>query len=293
LADVTTRLTDFLNKPEYRQQAEGGGYDLVIYDRCRPEQMPQANTLFIGRLPVGDAWKAGEKVDVPQIIDVERGHPLMEIVEMGNVLIIEGTPLFPPAGGQTLIDTSAGSIFAVAPREGYEDAVLGFSIIDPESKVGVGTDWPTKASFPVFVLNAVEYLGGSRAALDAANVRPGQAVVWRTDSPAERIQVKPGKAAPYEVGRGRMNTFHITGTSNVGVYEVREQEKPAGNFTVNLFDSNESDIRTKPDVEVGDTKITGKTNREPARRDLWKLVLLTALAILLAEWYIYNRRVYV
>jgi hypothetical protein len=291
LADVTLRPPGFLSQPEYRKEAEGGAYDLMIYDGCRPEQMPQANTLFIGRLPVGDTWKAGESVDVPQIIDVDHAHPLMQIVEMGAVLIVEGTPLFPPSGGTTLIDTNAGSMFAIAPREGYEDAVLGFSIVGANGNVG--TNWPIVASFPVFMLNVVEYLGGARSSLDAGSVRPGQPVAWRYDTASDRLRIKPPKGAPYEVSRGRLSTFNVTGTSEVGVYEVYDQDKLAGRFSVNLFDSNESDIRPVTEVPVGDIKVEGKTNREPARRDLWKIVLLAALAVLLAEWYIYNRRVYV
>jgi hypothetical protein len=291
LADLTQRTPDFLAQPEYRKLSEGGAFDVIIYDGCRPEQMPQANTLFIGRLPLGEAWKAGDLVDVPQIIDVDHAHPLMQIVEMGAVVIVEGTPLFPPSGGTTLIDTSAGSMFAIAPREGYEDAVLGFSIVGANGNVG--TNWPIVASFPVFMLNVVEYLGGAHSALDAGSVRPGQPVAWRTDTSADRLRIKPPKGAPYEVSRGRLSTFNITGTSEVGVYEVYDQDKLAGRFAVNLYDSNESDIGTELDVPVGDIAVKGKTTREPARRDLWKIVLLAALAVLLTEWYIYNRRVYV
>ena len=290
LADVTQRTPDFLAQPDYRKQADGGGYDLVIYDRCRPEQMPQANTLFIGRLPLSDGWRAGEMADVPQIIDVEQGHPLMQIVEMGNVLIVEGTPLFPPSGGTTLIDSQVGAMFAIGPREGYEDAVMGFMIVDQDK---MGTDWPRFASFPVFVLNTIEYLAGTRSSLDSGSVRPGQPIAWRSDTPAERIQVRPPKGAPFEVSRGALNTFNVTSTADVWVYEVRAGDQALGSFAVNLFDGNESDVRPALELAVGDYKVEGKTSREPARRDLWKIVLLAALAVLLAEWYIYNRRVYV
>jgi hypothetical protein len=46
-------------------------------------------------------------------------------------------------------------------------------------------------------------------------------------------------------------------------------------------------------LKVGDSKVTGQAGREPARRDAWKLLVLAALAVLLFEWYIYNRRVYI
>jgi hypothetical protein len=38
--------------------------------------------------------------------------------------------------------------------------------------------------------------------------------------------------------------------------------------------------------------VQGESIREPARREAWKLLLLLGLGVLLFEWYIYNRRVY-
>jgi hypothetical protein len=170
VADITQHSPDFLKAAEYQKQAASGGYDLVIFDRCRPDQLPQANTMFIGRVPPGDAWKAGEKTNGPQIIDSDRSHPLMQIVELGDVLIAEATPLIPPPGSTVLIDSNAGAMFAIGPREGFEDAVLAFTLIDENR---VGSNWVLKPSFPVFVLNVLEYLGGSRASLATDNVQPG------------------------------------------------------------------------------------------------------------------------
>ena len=73
----------------------------------------------------------------------------------------------------------------------------------------------------------------------------------------------------------------------------------------NLFDREESDIRlqTKQDGEegvqlvdslsIGYVDVTAELSTSPVRRELWKNLLLGALAVLILEWYIYNRRVYV
>ncbi|HEX7449039.1 MAG TPA: BatA and WFA domain-containing protein [Pirellulales bacterium] len=290
LADITEHSPDYLARQDYQKQAATGAYDLVIFDRCRPEQMPQADTLFIHRLPPGDAWKLGEKVTLPQIIDTDRSHPLMHIVELGDVLLTEAQPLFPPPGSTVLIDTNAGPVGAVAPREGYEDVVLGFAIFDSDH---IDTNWVTRASFPVFVLNLVEYLGGTRSAVSGGSVLPGQTVNWRSDSAGESIEVLMPSQTKIEVARGKLNAFHFGGTSEVGVYQVLEKGQASGNFAVNLFNSLESDLRPRTELTVGDTGVAGKSEREPARFDAWKLILLAALVVLLLEWYIYNRRVYV
>ncbi|HVX12822.1 MAG TPA: BatA and WFA domain-containing protein [Pirellulales bacterium] len=290
LAEVVEHSPDYLKQPEYQKQAASAGFDLIIYDRCQPEAMPQADTMFIDRLPVGEAWKAGEVATAPQIIDTDRAHPLMQIVEMGDVVVAEAQPLHPPVGSTVLIDTNAGPICAIGPREGYEDLVLGFAVFDPEH---METNWFLRPSFPVFVLNLLEYLGSTRAMLLSGSVLPGQTVTWRSDTAGETIQVTLPDKSSLDVARGKLNAFHFSATSSTGVYEVREKGKATGNFAVNLFNPLESNLPPRQELKIGDTQVAGKALREPVRYDAWKLILWTALAILLLEWYIYNRRVYV
>lgn len=290
LAQVVEHSPDYLKQPDYQKQAASGDFDLIIYDRCRPDVMPQSDTMFIDRLPVGDAWKAGEAVAAPQIIDTDRAHPLMQIVEMGDVVVAEAQPLFPPVGSTVLIDTNAGPICALGPREGYEDLVLGFAVYDPDH---METNWFLRPSFPVFVLNLLEYLGGTRSTLMSGSVLPGQTMSWRSDTAGETIQVMLPNKSSVDVGRGKLNAFHFSATSDVGVYEVHEKGKATGHFAVNLFNPLESNLPPRQELKIGDTQVAGKAEREPARYDAWKLVLMAALAVLLIEWYIYNRRVYV
>jgi hypothetical protein len=290
LAEIVEHSPDYLKQPDYEKQSASGNFDLIVYDRCRPNQMPQADTMFIDRLPVGELWKAGEPVAAPQIIDTNRAHPLMQIVEMGDVVVAEAQPLVPPVGSTVLIDTNAGPICAIGPREGYEDLVIGFAVFDAGN---MDTNWFLRPSFPVFVLNLLEYLGGTRATLTSGSVLPGQTIAWRSDTAGEAIQVLTPSKSLVEIGRGKLNAFHFSGTSQVGVYEVREKGKATGHFAVNLFNPLESDLHPRPELKIGDTKVAGKAQREATRYDAWKLTLLAALAVLLLEWYIYNRRVYI
>ncbi len=72
-------------------------------------------------------------------------------------------------------------------------------------------------------------------------------------------------------------------------------EKSAQRFTVNLFDPLESDIRPPQEnsLQIGQLTVPAKSGYASARRETWKWLLAAALVVLLAEWYIYNRRVYV
>ena len=98
LANVEFQTPSFMEEKKYHENVALGGYDLIIYDRCRPENMPDCNTLFFGALPPSDNWQAGDKNFPTVIIDVAVTHPLMDSVTMGAVTVVEGTPLTGPKG---------------------------------------------------------------------------------------------------------------------------------------------------------------------------------------------------
>ena len=179
--------------------------------------MPRANTLFIGRLPPGPAWRGGSKPRpttkrkrrrrsetgcsqgfgrkewsregrTPRMrLQPSRRRKLQHrrsSIGTGPIRCwrmsswatwTSRTAGAATAAGRDGADRStAGPIAAIAPREAYQDAVLGFEIVgqDADGSRTVNTNWPRRLSFPTFCLNVLEYLaGGSRglaARLDAA-----------------------------------------------------------------------------------------------------------------------------
>ena len=308
IADVQIEPPSFLKTKPYADRAAAGAWQLAIYDRCRPDRMPSCNTLFIGSLPPEGGWRAGAKVGSPQIIDIQASHPLLQWIDLGDVLVADATPLRIPRGGSVLIDSDAGPLLCLASRDAFEDAVLGFVIVDEAVEPGgaakrfLGTNWLIRPSFPVFVLNLLEYLGGSRDVLETGGVRPGMPV--SLDVPvggqvgnlshgetAVRISTPSGRVVEAAARSGRV-TFDDTG--ELGVYEVQSGGKTVQRFTVNLFDPAESAIRPNPapEIKIGDVKVTGETSWEPGRREVWKYLVGAGLVVLLLEWYIYIRRIY-
>ena len=294
LADVSLADPEILGQSSYQKSASTNAYDLIIYDQCAPEQMPQCNTLFIGRLPPQKKWQSEEAQSVPQIVDTDRAHPLMQFVELGNVRIAEATPLDPPSGSTVLIDTDAGPIFAIAPREGYEDAVLGFEIVDTPAGEA-NTDWPIRLSFPLFIDNVLGYLGGVIGRGPArGTVQPGQSITLQANPASGRVRVESPWGETFGVARDPLGQITFSDTHQIGVYQVRESStgKVAERFTVNLFDGAESNIRPQAELEIGHSVVAAQARWEPTRREGWKYLLIGALGVLLFEWYIFNRRVY-
>ncbi len=297
LADVTVQGPEFLTTNVYRQQAATGQYDLIIYDRCRPEQMPQANTFWIGAVPPVDGWKADQRVNLPQILDTDPSHPIMQWLNLDRVVIADGTPLELPLGGTVLIDSHVGPLFAIASRGTFEDAVLGFVFIgqqagkDKKPEQYVGTNWPIRASFPLFVLNVLHYLGGGRTTIGGENVRPGQPVVMECPARNKKVDVLTPTGQTVRVEPTSQDKINFAATDQLGVYELRAGGKPVRQFAVNLFQPLESNIPPIPEIQIGHVEIAGQSNWEVTRREIWKTLLILGLVVLCVEWYTYNRRV--
>ncbi|HVT30056.1 MAG TPA: hypothetical protein VHE81_18715, partial [Lacipirellulaceae bacterium] len=289
----------------------------------------RANTLFIGRLPPGPVWRekpsdasgkanpsdsknshdAADATDVavgPQIIDWNRSHPLLANVELGNVDIADSLVLHPPPGATVLIDSTAGTIAAVAPRDAYQDAVLGFEIVGQQANGNktVNTNWPRRLSFPTFCLNLLEYLGSGTEDSQIASTRPGRPVELRPVGKAEELTITDPIGRKFAVHRREGDIFRIQDTNLPGVYEVEQGQKVIERFAVNLFDRQESDVRVRPsqnesastvrpaDIRIGNIDVRATVGPTPTRIEAWKAVLACALFVLILEWYIYNRRVY-
>ncbi len=307
IAEVQIESPEFLKNKTYESQAAAGAYDLVIFDRCRPEgkgqgktSMPQANTLFIGALPADGGWTAGQKSDVPQIIDIDSAHPLMQWMDMGDVLLAAGTPLKPPSGATMLVDSDLGTMMAIAPRDSFEDVVLGFTIVEEragaegQTKKYYGTNWPTRQSFPVFMRNLFEYFGGGRTGSGGENVRPGMPVTLESPGGQTSLSIISPSGGKTDLKSGKLGKLSFTESGELGIYHVQSGGKAIDQFAVNLFDPGESDIRPNrsPSIKVGDAEVKGEGVWQAARKEIWKTVVLIGLAVLLVEWYIYNRRIY-
>ena len=308
LAAVEVISPDALKTPEFKRQSQSENFDLIIFDQCAPESMPLANTVFVGRLPPLETWQqsaSANKVNGPQIIDWERSHPLLTLVELAGMQIVDSLVVRPPAGGRVLVDSTSGPLVAIAPRDRYEDVVLGFEIVgrDADGARTFNTDWPRKHSFPGFWLNVLEYFAGGETS--SRTFKPEQTLELRVNSTADRLQVQLPDGRLQQVKLDQPGRLVFSETHELGNYQVRDPGQIVKRFAVNLFDREESDIRLQmrqadvngekmvDSLSIGYVDVAAQSPISPVRRELWKALLLGALVVLFLEWYIYNRRVYV
>jgi hypothetical protein len=292
LGTVETRLPDYLETDEFKKRADQGQDDLIIFDRCVPEKMPPVNTMFVGTVPP-ELWTASEITSPVIPIDIDRTHPIMRYLELFSLQIVEGRTLKAPPGSVSLITADIGPVLVLAPRGGFQDLVMGFEIFsETEAGTAFNTDWPVQRSWPVFVYNLMRNLGGAVDTSSADNARPGEVVPVRVDNRLRSVRMNVPSGPQRTLAVGPAGSVPFAATDDPGFYEVltESDDKPIGIFTVNLFDSRESNLAVAEDIELGYEAIESSVASVPRRSEMWRWLLLIALGILATEWIIFNRR---
>jgi hypothetical protein len=315
IATVEKLAATDLKVEAYLKRARGADVDLVIFDRCRPEDeadMPQANTIFIDDVP--PPWqRSQEAVKNPFLLVSKKDHPLLRyITTLYDVGMSEAfyfhpdkhldpklKPQFEVAEDDknrramlpvTRILEAGGGVpmlLAIA-RGSYTDVVLTFPLIN--RKAELTTNWPLQPSFPLFFRNALYMLGNVDDAVRVLSVQPGEPMVLRPEAGVHKLTVHTPQGERARLERGSRPDFVFADTDQVGVYKLERDDQAQRFFTVNLLDSGESNLEPRDEIAIGSESIAAGVDR-PTPRDLWKWILVGAMLLLLAEWYVYNRRV--
>lgn len=281
----------YLKSESYKARATTGTDQLIVYDRCQPETMPMTNTFMIGAIPPKD-WSWSERGSQVLLVDIDRSHPIMRYLDLFTLLIAEGRTLKPPTGATDLLAAESGPILCLAPREGFEDLVLGFEIMSTSNEGGLAfnTDWQVQRSWPVFVFNSVRYLTGANDLQGRMSHLPGSTVTVSTDRRQGELTIRDpagtvSKVAPDVTGRA---TYAVSDAT--GIYEVEDEKRIVDLFSVNLFDRRESSIASPEAVQLGYSQLAGEAGLNESRHEYWRLLLLLMLAVLAYEWWYYGRR---
>lgn len=296
VATVTYLSPDDLARDAYRKPARNGDFDLVVFDRCGPEKeedLPRGNTFFIGHPP--PPWTPGtvEKIKNPQIRGWMGRHPVMRyLVGLQEVGIDEAFRIkdLPPRTPRLLEADQNTVLMFTLSRDTFTDLVLTFPFLT--DKLEWNTNWPLLPSMPLFLRNVLYALGNISDGSSEESVQPGQVKTLRPDVAVEEIEVTDPAGTRQTLERGTRAFFSYGATERVGTYRVAWEEAWQRSFAVNLLDAEESNLEPRPSIGIGaEQVVAGKDRSQP--RELWKWLVLLALGLLLAEWYIYNRRVYV
>ena len=269
-------------RPESWRSSLGAGFDVVIFDNWLPADLASENlgsepSLFFGRTPFN---LGGEQISPDFLEASEANSPLLWNVEFRDIRLTKAEKLTVPSDGRwraSIPMRSVGEPMVLA-LEGPEKArvvAVAFAVAD--------SNFPLRVGFPLFVSNAIHWLGGRRS-LSETTLKAGGTIF-----PKEGEQVRKDPLAHQQAaGETESATTYSQTPFAVrrnGFYEVRG---PAGTrwLAVNTSDAAESDLR----VAERENKAPAFTRRWGALQS-WRWLSLVALVLLVVEWCLHHRRV--
>ena len=262
-----------LDKAEKLSGTNSARYDIVIFNGIPEEETAAHGVLTLGRAGAPSPVTEIGSTKLPTFIDAEPAD-LLKGVDLHAIYVDRQTSVSVKSIGKIVAQTTGGPLVVTGERPGKRQVFVAFEPTE--------SDWPLQFSFPIFVSNALDYLGGSGVSSELA-VRPGVPFSVPSES---SLEIKG-------------DNFHATATANSDVAIVRDilrvgqfrlvgakATKTAYSF---LRSERESNIVPNSSLELGAGEVRAAKN--PARfSDFWRPIILICLVLLGAEWWLFARR---
>lgn len=271
--------------------------------------LPPGRYLIINAIPgSGVILTDGGKGDTSAIIDWRRDHPVMRGVNLDSVIIAESRPVQPAsktgsnASVSVLATSDRGPAIVEVGTPEWRAVVAPFDV--------AASTWPFDVSFVVFMAQSVNYLGSDRwAAVGGPGgraVQPGSVLADRLPTGADGVRVRDPSdggvtrdlavAADGRVVYGPIRNsgaYQVSWLGAAGPGDAADGGRAVRTYAANLADSAESDVAAAQELTLASSVVQAKQSSASATRKLWPWLLLGALAILMLEWFVYNKKVQV
>lgn len=288
-------------------------YDVVILDRWMPpvtnargEPLPAGRWIVFGSVPAGEGGLVDQgEGGVGTIIDAQSDHPVLRSLTLDPLIIGKTRRVTIPkdSNARTLAESADGPAILEMSGVEYRAIVVPWNVEQ--------SNWPFQVNFVIFLASAVDYLSSDsfsedEAAGSARQFRPGDILTDRLPLDAANVDVTrvpggtPESTTPTGDGRitygplQEVGVYRVRWNGSSGATDVVDAGRVSRFFASNIESSDETDVRRAPQLVLGSETVSaesGETKTEVQR--LWPWLLLAALAIIMLEWFIYNRKVYV
>ncbi len=282
------------------------GYDAIIFDRFVPafELPASGGFMFIApdkapRLP-DRVVKLEKEVKAPAVVDWDRSHPLVRFTSLAGVAVARARPVRLGRGSVALLESAEGPLVAAWQRDQLRVVAVGFDIYE--------SNWPLRLSFPIFMANSARWLASASPKWAGAGLRCGQPLrlrvgLWKKGAPEKPVTVEVfgpgGRSEKLEISPGRPRLYGAT--EEPGLYRAQWPDGKKTLFACAVLDEAESDNSARDAVNFAVGDVRGATwsladtggKGSKSGREVWKYLAILALAVMVLEWYIYNRRLWV
>ena len=278
--------TDVIASADYRFSPgsdPSANYDVTVFDGVTPAVAASGNYMYFA--PSGDfsPWEIRSEYEDPIIDKIRSSHPLTRWIYGMRAVNISRASRFAMTSNDTAIASSVRGAPLIIARETDRTRQIGVAFSLAES------DMPLRVLFPLFLLNAIDWFTRDDASL-LESFRTGDTwFVPITDRGLDSVTVRAPDGSIFDAQAD--NGMAVFYGQQTGYYQIEAGEE---RFEVagNLADSGESDVSAQDGLRIGDMTLQSRFDESGrvGRYDPWVWLLLAAIALLLFEWFTWNRR---
>ena len=291
-----------------------GQYDVFVFDRALPTvkgadgkkspTLPRGRSLVLGAVPPPPLGAIdGGEGPADLFVDYSRDHPALRLASLDKINVAKTRKV-------TLAkDTPVRAIART------KDGPAILEVIDPSSQAIIvafdpsDSDWPFEPGYVLFLASSVLYLSETQSGSAGDSVMVGQTLETRLppgstdvrvelprDAGGESVRLEPAPDGTVSYGPiQKIGIYRVSWTGNPPVATARdtaEGSRVTRAISANLLDPSESDLGTRPTLAMAREVVKATADHETTlTRRLWPWLLLAALAVVMFEWFIYNRKV--
>ncbi len=311
-------------------------FEVVIFDRYSPTSLGDGNFMFIyppnsdtpPNIGTDDSvatWKIGEEIETPIITEWERTHPILQHVQLENVLIGKAYAVTPPPTSKVLVRSFEAPVVFVDVTPKRKIVFAAINILE--------SDLPLRIAFPVIMANTITwFVQGDK--IEEYHLLTGEVLRYKFD--AQEIEEMKNKLPQDATSENPQMTVKITGpdeetwdipidikdydgdellfdqTHLAGFYaltltdasieenaetdENLEEEKTTDDngfkklWAVNLASETEASINAVEGIEELVTESELISGSSFFRFPPWIYLVFLAVILSVVEWFMYQRR---
>jgi Ca-activated chloride channel homolog len=259
---------------------------LTILDSYVPVTgtLPAGNLLFIAPLRSTGLFSVTGVVEEPIPLAVDRADPLLAHVNLGDVGVLKAARIPTPLWAREVVVDGAGAegfpLLFAGEQDGRRIAVLTFDLRE--------SDLPLQVAFPLLMANLTTWLAAHGSGQAPPLLAPGDPLLLTTPPAVESVTItRPGGATSQLIPeRGRIR---FAETESLGLYQIAWNGRVQAHFAVNLSAPQESTVKPRQLFGSAEAAAASVGSTQQSMQEWWRLLAFAALALLMAEWLVYQR----
>ncbi|MSQ90242.1 MAG: VWA domain-containing protein [Phycisphaerales bacterium] len=269
--------------------ASPDAFDVIVIDDAMPDALTRGRYLIFNAPPASAGVSPYGTKESAIVRSVRDEHPLLQYVNLDDLFI--GSMQAVAAGGdiEVIVEASEGPLIMTMNRGSLTYVYVAF---DP-----MESDWPFQRGFVNFFANAVTWLAAGGNSVADEPLAPGDVAKARLPRGAQGAMVRlPGGEEVALPGADASSISYgplrLSGIYRMHWTESKGQLGPTQlAFAVNMNSRAEGRTETAQEINFATERVAGVQGGGLTESALWPWLLLGALAVLCAEWWVWLRRV--